>query len=192
MSEYYEKDYFLIRKKFFKVFGNEFHIYDREGNLVLYSKQKAFKLKEDIRLYESEDMKEELLYIQARQVIDFSASYDVYDRKSNTKIGALRRKGFKSIFKDEWLILDNSDNEIGSIKEDNMMLALIRRFLTNLIPQSYSVFIKDKEVAYFKQNFNPFILKLSLDFSKDTEKIFDRRLGIAAGILLCAIEGRQD
>jgi len=188
----FEKDYYLIRKKFFKLFGNAFHIYDADNNLLFYSKQKAFKLKEDIRLYESEEMKEELLYIQARQVIDFSAAYDVIDSKKGEKVGALRRRGFKSIFKDEWIIMDGFDNEIGVIKEDNIFLALIRRFLTNLIPQTYSVFLGDREIAYFKQNFNPFILKLTLDFSMDPEKKFDRRLGIAAGILLTAIEGRQD
>jgi hypothetical protein len=34
--------------------------------------------------------------------------------------------------------------------------------------------------------------KLTLDFSLDPQYQFDRRLGIAAGILLCAIEGKQD
>lgn len=43
----------------------------------------------------------------------------------------------------------------------------------------------------FKQNFNPFVTKLSLDFSTDTERRLDRRLGLAAAVLLCAIEGKE-
>jgi hypothetical protein len=48
-----------------------------------------------------------------------------------------------------------------------------------------------KQVCLFKQNFNPFIMKISLDYSMDTNRLLDRRLGIAGAILLCAIEGRQ-
>jgi hypothetical protein len=33
---------------------------------------------------------------------------------------------------------------------------------------------------------------LNLDFTMDTAQQLDRRLGIAAGILLAAIEGRQE
>jgi len=41
------------------------------------------------------------------------------------------------------------------------------------------------------QAFNPFIQWFTVDFSPDFEKILDRKLGIAAVILLLAIEGRQ-
>ncbi|MBN1521063.1 MAG: hypothetical protein JW928_00910, partial [Candidatus Aureabacteria bacterium] len=181
MDARFNRNTFLIRKKIFKILGAAFHVYDEAGNILFYSKQKAFKLKEDIRLYEGDQMVEELLLIQARQVIDFSAAYDVIDSKTNEKVGALKRKGLKSILKDEWIIMDNVDREIGFIKEDSMGLALIRRFLSNLVPQTYNAEINGRQVAIYKQNFNPFVLKITVDFSFDAEKQFDRRLGIAAG-----------
>ena len=192
MDNRFEKDVYIIRKKIFKLLGAAFHVYDESGNVVFYSKQKAFKLKEDIRLYESEQMSEELLLIKARQVIDFSAAYDVIDVKTNEKVGALKRKGFKSLLKDEWIIMDVNDREIGKISEDNLLLALIRRFLSNLVPQTYDVEIEGTKVAKYRQNFNPFVLKITVDFSLDKDKKLDKRLGIAAGILLTAIEGRQN
>ena len=192
MDQRFEKNIYLIRKKMFKLAGAAFHIYDEAGGLLFYSKQKAFKLKEDIRLFESEAMTEELLSIQARQVIDCSAAYDVVDSKTNEKVGALQRKGLKSILKDEWIVMDPNDREIGIISEDSMILALLRRFITPLIPQTYIVTINGREVATFKQNFNPFVLKITADFSGDVDKSLDRRLGLAAGVLLGAIEGRQN
>jgi hypothetical protein len=33
---------------------------------------------------------------------------------------------------------------------------------------------------------------MTLDFSPDPQRRLDRRLGIAAGVLLCAIEGKQE
>jgi hypothetical protein len=172
--------------------GAAFHIYDPNGNVAFYSKQKAFKLKEDIRVYTGEDMQNEVLTIKARSIIDFSAAYDVFDPATQTKVGALKRKGMKSILKDEWIILDANEREIGLIQEDSMMLALVRRFLTQLVPQSYDGTIRGQKVCQFKQNFNPFVTKITLDFSMDMNNLLDRRLGIAAAILLCAIEGKQD
>jgi uncharacterized protein YxjI len=172
--------------------GAKFHIYDSNGQVIMYSHMKAFKLKEDIRIYTGEDMMEEILTIHARNVIDISATYDVFDSNTGEKVGALKRKGLKSLMKDEWIIMDQHDMEIGFIKEDSLGLAMLRRLLTNLVPQKYDVEFNGMKICKFKQNFNPFVIKLNLDFSTDTSKALDRRLGIAAGILLCAIEGKQN
>ncbi|MDA3924835.1 MAG: hypothetical protein PF904_09075 [Kiritimatiellae bacterium] len=191
MNNAFKHESYLVRKKILTLAGAKFHIYDPQGELVFFSKLKAFKLKENIRLFTDETMQNELLNIQARNIIDIAATYDVIDPESGDKVGALRRKGLKSILKDEWVILDVNDNEIGLIKEDNVFLALLRRFLTNLIPQTYLGEISGRQICKFKQNFNPFVTKITLDFSEDKQHQLDRRLGIAAAVLLCAIEGKQ-
>jgi uncharacterized protein YxjI len=185
---------YLVRKKFFKLFGGSFYVYDSNGDLALFSKMKAFKLKEDIRVFTGEDMTTEALSIQARSVLDFSGSYDVYDSATGQRVGALRRKGLKSSFyKDEWVILDGAEREIGLIQEENAFLALLRKYLLGaLIPQTFHVKIGDRTVAEISQKFNLFVSKLSLNFALDPQGLLDRRLGIAAAILLCAIEGKQD
>jgi uncharacterized protein YxjI len=183
---------YLVRRKVFTFAGAKFHIFDPAGNPVFFSKMKAFKLREDIRLYRDESMSEELLLIKARQIIDFSAAYDVFDARTQEKIGVFKRKGMKSILRDEWFILDAGDREIGVIREDSLFKALLRRFLTNLIPQTYHVEIQETTVCVYKQNFNPFVFKLNVDFSSDLRSLFDHRLGIAGAILLGAIEGRQN
>lgn len=191
-STRFKLPHYLIRRKVLTMIGAKFHVFSDDGSLVLFSKMKGFKLKEDIRLYTDESMTTELLTIQARQIIDFSAAYDVFDTPSGTKVGALRRRGFKSILRDEWIILDPEDREIGKIVEDSMVLALVRRLLSGLVPQAYHVHVGDAAVATMKQNFNPFVMKLRVDFSADADQRLDRRLGLAAGVLLCAIERRQN
>ncbi|EPX63821.1 hypothetical protein D187_004950 [Cystobacter fuscus DSM 2262] len=182
---------YVIRRKFFKIFGDAFHIYDEAGQVLFYSKLKAFKLKEDIRVFTNEDMNEEVLTIKARSILDFGATYDVTDAKTGEKLGALRRKGLKSILRDEWLVLDRNDQEVGLIQEDSMMLALVRRLLSNLVPQTFTATVNNEPVFSFRQHFNPFIQRISLDFGMDRSGRLDRRLGIATAVLLCAIEGRQ-
>ena len=60
IAERYAFDRYVLRQKFFKVFGASFHLFDPEGNVVLFSKQNAFKLKEDIRVYTDESMQTEI------------------------------------------------------------------------------------------------------------------------------------
>jgi hypothetical protein len=185
---------YTVRRKVMKLFGGAFHVYDPAENVIAYSKMKAFKLKEDIRLYTGEDMSQELLVIQARQAIDFSASYDVFDPRANQKVGALRRKGLKSMLKDEWLVLDPWDRDLGLIQEDSMAKALIRRFVdaaSLVLPQAYSVQVGGQPVATFKQNFNPFVYRLNVDLTADSRNLFDRRLALASALLMAAVEGKQ-
>jgi hypothetical protein len=150
-----------------------------------------FKLREDIRVYSDESKAQEVLMVKARQIVDFSAAYDVVDSATGQKVGALRRKGLASILRDEWEVLDAGDVVIGKLMEDSMGLALLRRFLSNLVPQNYDILFGTDRVADLKQNFNPFTYSLNIDFSMDTGQRLDRRLGLAAGILLAAVEGRQ-
>lgn len=191
MHPAFAHDTFLVRRKVLKLFGGAFHIYDPQGNLVLFSAMKAFKLKEDIRLFTDESQTTELVKITARSIIDFGATYDVVDPTTGEKLGALRRKGLKSILKDEWLLLDTGDIEVGTIAEDSWLLSTIRRFVPmgNLVPQSYAATVGGRPAASFKQNFNPFVLKITVTFPAGSP--LDKRLGLAACILLAAIEGRQ-
>ena len=187
----YEGQNFVARKKVLKIFGGAFYVFEPdEQTLRFYVKQKAFKLKEAITVFTDETMQQELLKIQARQILDISATYDVTTTEGE-KVGALRRKGLKSILRDEWEILDADDGVIGKIQEDSVFMALLRRLLSNLIPQTFHLTIDEQSVALFKQRFNPFIAKIDIDFSMDTAGLLDRRLGIAAVVLLLSIEGRQ-
>ena len=58
---------FYIRRKVLKIFGGSFHVYDSRDNLVFFSSQKAFKLKEDIRVFSDESMSEVSLRGQASE-----------------------------------------------------------------------------------------------------------------------------
>lgn len=181
---------YTVRRKVLTLVGAQFHVRTESDKLLAFTQLKAFKLKEDIRVYADEQKSQELLSIQARQIIDISAAYDVQDSRTGQKVGALRRKGMKSILRDEWLVLDAAEQEIALIQEESMFVALLRR-LINLIPQSFHVKVGEKVVGRIHQNFNPFVLKLSVDFGEDRSKRIDPRLGLAAAILLAAIEGRQ-
>ena len=191
MNPIFQHPSYLLKRQAVALAG-KFRFYDPMGNLVMFSEQKMFKWREDIRVYADEAKTQEVLSIKARQIVDFSAAYDVVDTALNQKVGALRRKGLRSILRDEWEVLDANDNVKGLLFEDSMGLALLRRLLLgSWLPQNYDISFGEMRVADLKQNFNLFRYELNLDFTMDAGHLLDRRLGIAAGILLAAVEGKQ-
>lgn len=192
MPNAYAFNTYVLRRKVFRLLGGAFHIYDPDGNVAFFSEQKALRLREDIRLFSDEQQTLELLSIRARQIIDFSAAYDVMDSQTGETVGTLRRRGFKSLLRDEWQITEAHGNELATIREDSLFLALFRRFAADFIPQTYLVTMGGVTVATFRQRFNPFVFKLDIDFSDDPDFRLDRRLGLAAAVLLGAVEGRQE
>jgi len=191
MNPAFQLNQYVLKRQVFALTG-KFRFFDPSGKLLLFSEQKMFKLREDIRVYADERKSQEVLMIKARQIIDFSAAYDVIDSVSGQKVGALRRKGWASMLRDEWEVLDAEDRVVGKLFEDSMGLAMLRRFLSNLIPQNYDLFIGEERAADLRQNFNPFTYQLNIDFSMDVNRRLDRRLGLAAAILLAAVEGKQN
>lgn len=186
----FSSNHYVLKRKLLKLIGGTFHIFDASGVEVLRAEQKGFKLKEDIRLLGGPGLQQEMVGIFARQVMDFAAAYDVVDLQTNVKLGAFRRKGWSSIVRDEWHVLDIHDQQVGVMIEDDMTMALLRRFLSNLIPQNYDLKYGERRMADLKQNFNPFSYHLNVDFDVPADQ-FDRRMGLAGAVLLAAIEGRQ-
>jgi hypothetical protein len=186
-----EQEY-TIRRKVFTLLGAKFHIYNNAGELIGFSQQKTFKLKEDIRFYSDESMSRELVSIKARSIIDFSAAYDVIQSSTGSNLGALRRKGLASIVRDEWMVLDPADQQIGVLSEDSTALAVVRRFmpLGNLIPQTFH--LKDTAGAVFadyRTHFNPFVHKMTVSVYQGCP--IAAQVVLAGGVLLLAVEGRQ-
>lgn len=199
-SQRFQYPTYTVRTKVFKLFGGSYDIYAPDGSLVLFASKKSFKLKEDIRLYSDKEKSEELLVIKARQILDFQSAYDVEDAITHERLGAFKRKGWKSIARDEWIVMDPQDNDIGVIKEESVFLGVLRRlmavFAINLIPQSYQCEMGGELACTFRDHFNPFVKKIEVDFGEDgtigLKPRLDKRMGLAAAILLCVIEGKQN
>lgn len=159
--------------------------------LVLYAEQKMFKLKEDIRLFSSDNKLQEVMHIQARNIIDFAAAYDVLDSQTQMLLGTLRRKGWRSVVRDEWEILDAGGTLKAVVREDSQGRALARRLLLGaLLPQSYEVITPQGEIwGAFHQRLNLFRYVMDIEIAIDR---IDPRLALSAAILLAIIEGKQD
>ena len=195
-----------FRRKFWKIVGAEIFIDDPASQQeVGYIKMKAWKLREDIRIYRDRSAQQEIVQIHARNIIDFGATYDVIDGPSNQPIFSMRRKGLKSTFvRDHWDFMDTSGSIFGNIQETSSGLALARRWLEILplgdliglvfafVPQTYTMSVNGADgqpavAATIIHRKNPVIVKMSLDTSQ-AQVTTDPRITMSATALLSIID----
>lgn len=186
---------YTIRRKILTVLGAKFHVYDEHNQVVAFCKQKAFKLREDIRLFTSEAMTSELLVLKARSIIDFGVTFDV-TLPTGESLGSFRRKGVKSSFlRDEWLVFDPEGRQVATMSELGTFAPIARRYVDNaaaFLPQKYAM-TRDadrREIARYRQHFNWFVYRLGVSVVGEDEHL-DELLILAGGCLIAAIEGRQ-
>lgn len=184
---------FTVRRKVLKILGASFHVFDENGQVVAYCQQKAFKLREDIRLFTNESKTETLLTMKARSVIDFGVTFDI-TLPSGESIGSLRRKGLKSMFRDSWLLYSPEGVELATMREDSGTMAMLRRLheaFALLSPQKFQITKTDgTHVATLRTHFNLFVYRLGVSIHTEDEEV-DELMVLAAACLIAAIEGRQ-
>lgn len=98
--------------------ANDFVASDATGATVAYVRQKMFKLKEDILIYSNESKSDTLFRIRADRWLDFSAAYSFTD-KDGKEMGKIVRKGWRSIWKTSYELIDQHQNIQYHVNEEN-------------------------------------------------------------------------
>ena len=163
---------------------------------VAFVRQKRLAFREDIGFYADEGQTQELFRIKARRVIDIGGRYDVHDA-SGQPIGVLEHQFRRSLLRSTRRILSPADEELAVAKERNAFLAIARRVVDFVpygewvpIPYDFVIHEGERELGHFTRKFLAIRDTYTLDLSGDTEKRVDRRLGIALGVGLDALQNR--
>lgn len=166
------------------------------GPPVAFARQKRMALREDIRFFADENETQEVFRIKARSVIDVGGRYDVRDA-GGEPIGVLEHHFGKSLLRTTWRIRSPADEELAVAQEKNQMLAIARRVVDfvpygELVPIPYDFLLHsgERELGHFTRKFMSLRDVYTLDLSGDQEKRIDRRLAIALGIGLDALQNR--
>ncbi|MGB5942824.1 MAG: hypothetical protein WBG71_08075 [Leeuwenhoekiella sp.] len=99
-------------------FANDFTATDAAGKTLAYVRQKKFRLKEQIDIYANESRNHVNYQIKADRWLDFSAAYTFYDAAGDA-FGKVARKGWRSIWKARYDIIDANNQTEFSIEEEN-------------------------------------------------------------------------
>lgn len=154
------------------------------GDIPVFYVDQKFTLRDDIRIFADENKNMELLSIKARKLALVSAVYDVYDSRSGNKVGAFKNRGWNRNFIEKWIILDMHDSEVGYINTDDALTSVI----STLIPSELTVTLVGSVLNNEVFRFHPSLFCMDVDFSMDKNNLFDRRMGIAAAVLVAIVD----
>ena len=98
--------------------GTRIKIKDSAGRQVAYVRKQKFKLKENVGVYSDEAQRSLLFRMKADRMLDFSARYAISGPDGHP-IGAVGRRGVKSMWSSAYVLDDAYGTEAGSIHEEN-------------------------------------------------------------------------
>ncbi|NJB86985.1 hypothetical protein GGR26_002762 [Lewinella marina] len=176
--------------------ANDFTATDATGRVVAYVRQKMLRLKEDIEIFGDERRSRVLYNIRADRWLDWSAAYAFYDARG-TSFGKVARKGWRSLWKAEYEIVDHHDQPRYTIREENGWVKVIDSLVGEvpvlglltgyLFHPSYLVTDhRGREVARLSKQPSFFGRKFRVDKLAPVEEVDDDRimLGLMMMILL--------
>lgn len=123
----------LIIEQKITAFVNKYSIYqaDAEGEktaLLAMAQQKRLAFKEKVRFYNDEAKTSEIFGFEAEKVLDVHGRYFVTDTSGN-HIGGFRKIFKQSLLISSWHILDTNGEPVLLVKESNVAVAILRRFI---------------------------------------------------------------
>jgi len=177
-----------IRRPFFSFLDRTFRVSDAAGALVAFVRHPLLKLREQFNVFADEAMSQPLAIVKARQMIAINFAYDVRDPQSDAWLGTLRSRGLKSLLRDTWDLLDQSEQPIGLMEETGH--SLLRRFFP-ILPGHWRVVIGDREVARVDQVFRFFVKEYQLTLQATGAGV-DRRYLLACALLAVMRENRRE
>lgn len=96
----------------------QLYVQDAGGAEVSYVKQKLFRFREKVEVFTDSSRKSLLATIQADRMIDFNANYG-FLMPDGTRLGTVRRRGLRSLWRAHYEILDDAGNVAFEIREEN-------------------------------------------------------------------------
>ena len=166
-----------------------------DGQPIAFVRQKRLAIKEDIRFFADENETDELFRLRARALMEFGGRYDV-TTPAGEKVGVLEKVFGKSLLRSTWRVLDAGEQELAIAKERSVPIAILRRVIDAVpygdfipIPFHFTIDAGEQHVGDLNRRFGVRDT-YDLDLSGDAERTIDRRLAIALGIALDALQSR--
>ncbi|MGA9401699.1 LURP-one-related/scramblase family protein [Haladaptatus sp.] len=129
-----DDDEYTVKQSHFR---NKYKVYDSAGDLVLESKQKLFKMKEEFPFFDADG--NTVFRVKAKNVLDVAGDYVLVDERTDEPVIVLS-KNF-SFFHHHWTIKRPDGTDVAEVESRSAILEALRSFSTLLsfIPHKYEI-----------------------------------------------------
>lgn len=130
-------------------------VLDAAGQVVMYVKEKL-ALKTAVKVFADEGQQQQLFSMAADKVMGLTITYNIATAAGGP-VGALKRRGMKSLWRANYPILDAAGAEVGAIHEENPWLKVLDGLLSDVpfigmyINPAYLVDLRGQTVLRIKK-----------------------------------------
>jgi len=165
-----------------------YRVFAPDGSLAAFVEQPWFRWRTELTVYADEEMTQPILIIKNRSIAAVNMEHDLFDAASGQRLGALRTRGWRSLYRDTWEILDADERTAGQMIEDGQYwLRRIFRF----IPGRHRIELGGREVAIIEQRFHFFRRVFDLTLLQVDDPI-EPRFAIACALLAMMADIRRE
>jgi uncharacterized protein YxjI len=146
--------------------------------------------KRHIHFYRDDSRGELLLEVLQDQKLAFLTHTYTVNEPGGRTLARLSKNLLTDIFRKKWNVWTPDGRPLWEAKEDSVLMALVRRFLTRLVPLCFIFCLPGGQVVgEFNRKFT-LLDRYVLDLSQDSGRALDRRVAIAMGVMLDTGERR--
>jgi hypothetical protein len=178
--------YVLVRPLF--SFTRCYRVYGSSGDLVAFVEQPWFRLRTELVMYADEAQRQPILVLKNRRFAALNMEHDLFDAATGQRLGVIRTRGWRSLWRDTWDILDADERPAGEMLEDGPWFW--RRIL-RFLPGRHHIDLGGREVARIAQRFHFFRREFAL-FLLPVEDPIEPRFAIACALIAMMADLRRE
>src|SRR5947208_17069361 len=140
--------YTLVRPLF--SWRRVYRVFALDGSLAAFVEHPWFRLRTELTLFTDESQTEPILVIKNRRFAAVNMEHDLFDPQTGARLGVIRTRGLRSLFRDTWDILDAQERAAGLMTEAG---SYFWRRIFKFIPGRHRIELGGRDVAHITQVF---------------------------------------
>jgi len=178
--------YTLVRPLF--SWRRVYRVHAPDGSLTAFVEQPWFRLRGEWTIYGDQEMTRPILAIKNRRFAAVNMEHDLFDAVTGARLGVVRTRGLRSLFRDSWDILDADERPVGEMIEDG---AYFWRRILKFLPGRHRIDLGGRTVARLTQQFRFFRRVFDLELLPVEDSI-EPRFAIACALLAMMADIRRE
>lgn len=178
--------YVLVRPLF--SFTRVYRVYGPGGDLAAFVEQPWFRFRTELVMYADEAQLQPILVLKNRRFAALNMEHDLFDAATGQRLGVIRTRGWRSLWRDTWDILDADERPAGQILEDG---AWFWRRILRFLPGRHHIDLGGREVARIVQRFHFFRREFEL-WILPVEDPIEPRFAIACALIAMMADLRRE
>jgi len=181
----FQQDHFFVHRGRLP-WSSKLYFYDDQGRSLAFVRNTKCEWSKDIRVFTDATLSFELLVIKPVKSLEPGRRFNVIDSVNSEIVGQLRHLPAFGLQRQEWDLLGPSGDPVCMIREGSAILGLMARYLTESVPQSYTFSASQGTLGSAARASGLFSPEMEIDLGADCERFIDRRLIVAALVLIFA------